>query len=918
MKKVLLILSIFLTGLVLISCGGDEVDSAQDDLDAAYSALSGLIADPSNITGGFEVPTSLVGGVEATWESDQPGVLSFGTSSGGFAPVTVNRPAKGDGDANVTITATLTIPSALDDSKNLTKEWTLDVTVKENTVEDLVIEDVADVLAITDASYDGTYQVELSDLTVFAVSGGNSFAYDGTGSIQIYGESLEVGSVYTVAATIEWYYGIWELTDATATLQEGATPQYPTKETISSVQTFVDGLVANGENLPGEGGVADGNFEVIYAELTGVVYILPGDSGNYNTYIVDQDFDADSDQMPGANDVPADGFLVYYGSSSFTDIRLFDGLEVTMDVVIYTYRSNNDAFAVLYTGGEGGIVPAAATDLEKQQIDADALSIPNFSVDGTTLDLVDTGILGSTIAWSFTDSDDTNNSYVNLETGVATVPETGLVTVGLTATVSMTGLDDITVDFELNLGNPDLSTIAEAKALDSGETVRVQGVLLGYVGNNMIAIQDETGAVAIYSPDLASNFSYMVGEEIELIAVTDYYGLEQLSNVINYNVVDDEAGLPDAMDLQTVALWNEDSLEAYQSMRVSVSNLKITEWSDASYGNIEMTLLDETTGQTLEFKWDSRVDLDNLDFLKATKVGDYVSFDGAVLGWSNGPLLTVSDGEQISAGTQPVLTDEMKANLDANAIDITTTFNGAGTLELPVTGVNGSTITWSFADAENLNNVLIDLSSGAVSEPNEGSALIVLTAMVASGSEVKMVDFTVEVIKSVNAPKVFISEYIEGSSNYKAIEIYNGTGAVVDLSMFSIELYSNDDVVATESYTLSGNLNAGDVFVIVRNDGNPGATLDALLAAADVSFAYNDEGNVVNHNGNDTIALLYNGTIIDLFGVISTDETNFAKDVTLVRKSSVTGPNATYTESEWDQYAKDTTEYLGSHTVDAE
>ncbi|HEX7224775.1 MAG TPA: hypothetical protein VF367_04260, partial [Candidatus Limnocylindria bacterium] len=40
---------------------------------------------------------------------------------------------------------------------------------------------------------------------------------------------------------------------------------------------------------------------------------------------------------------------------------------------------------------------------------------------------------------------------------------------------------------------------------------------------------------------------------------------------------------------------------------------------------------------------------------------------------------------------------------------------------------------------------------------------------------------------------LFISEYIEGSSFNKAIEIYNGTGAAVDLAAagYTLQLYSN-------------------------------------------------------------------------------------------------------------------------------
>lgn len=36
------------------------------------------------------------------------------------------------------------------------------------------------------------------------------------------------------------------------------------------------------------------------------------------------------------------------------------------------------------------------------------------------------------------------------------------------------------------------------------------------------------------------------------------------------------------------------------------------------------------------------------------------------------------------------------------------------------------------------------------------------------------------------ASDLFISEYVEGSSTNKALEIYNGTGATVDLSQYTL------------------------------------------------------------------------------------------------------------------------------------
>ncbi|MBM3909459.1 MAG: hypothetical protein FJ352_01660, partial [Firmicutes bacterium] len=253
-----------------------EIDEAQEFLDIAYDSLGGLIADPSNITTGFQVPSNLANGVTATWASANPGVLSFGqpAQNTGLINTVVNRPNNGDGDARFNISATLSIPATLT-SGNLTRIWTLEITVKENEVPELVINNVADILAIRDVAYDGTLNVTLDDLTIIAKSAGDAFAYDGTGTIMIYGgaaSSLVVGSVYTIAGIAEWYFGLWEITGSTATLQPNSQAQFPNKETVDSVDTKVASLVTDGKHLPAFGNAASGNFEPIYASLTGRVY----------------------------------------------------------------------------------------------------------------------------------------------------------------------------------------------------------------------------------------------------------------------------------------------------------------------------------------------------------------------------------------------------------------------------------------------------------------------------------------------------------------------------------------------------------------------------------------------------------------------------------------------------------------------
>lgn len=168
------------------------------------------------------------------------------------------------------------------------------------------------------------------------------------------------------------------------------------------------------------------------------------------------------------------------------------------------------------------------------------------------------------------------------------------------------------------------------------------------------------------------------------------------------------------------------------------------------------------------------------------------------------------------------------------------------------------------------------------------------------------------------ASDLFISEYIEGSSNNKAIEIYNGTGNNIDLSLFNytVELYPNGAATAGNTVTLSGILADGDVFVIANSSAS-----EAIKTKSDIT------NSVANFNGDDAIVLKKNGTIIDVFGKVGEDPgTSWGDgatvDHTMVRKSSITqgdtNPGDAFVPTaEWDIYAKDTFTYLGSHTMDS-
>lgn len=157
---------------------------------------------------------------------------------------------------------------------------------------------------------------------------------------------------------------------------------------------------------------------------------------------------------------------------------------------------------------------------------------------------------------------------------------------------------------------------------------------------------------------------------------------------------------------------------------------------------------------------------------------------------------------------------------------------------------------------------------------------------------------------SAQCTDLFISEYLEGWSNNKAIEIYNPTDAAVDLADYRLERYSNGATTAQDNQKvdLSGTLEANSVVVVVLDKQDPDGVdfeapvWDELAEAADlwVCPVY-EENNTMYFNGNDAMVLrkISTNAAIDIFGKIGEDpgETGWAEmtqNHSLVRKEAVT------------------------------
>jgi predicted extracellular nuclease len=156
------------------------------------------------------------------------------------------------------------------------------------------------------------------------------------------------------------------------------------------------------------------------------------------------------------------------------------------------------------------------------------------------------------------------------------------------------------------------------------------------------------------------------------------------------------------------------------------------------------------------------------------------------------------------------------------------------------------------------------------------------------------------------------SQYIEGSSNNKAIELQNRSSAAIDMSTVLVEAYNNGNTTVSNSFSSgTGVLAPGDVYVIANSSAN-----SLILSVADATSA------VTFFNGDDALLLSVDGTPIDMFGTIGTDPGSqwsgggvSTQNESICRRDEITTGNpAGFTDPslEWDGFPINTTDGLGT------
>ena len=168
--------------------------------------------------------------------------------------------------------------------------------------------------------------------------------------------------------------------------------------------------------------------------------------------------------------------------------------------------------------------------------------------------------------------------------------------------------------------------------------------------------------------------------------------------------------------------------------------------------------------------------------------------------------------------------------------------------------------------------------------------------------------------RSMALSNLIISEYVEGSSFNKAIELFNGTSADVDLGEYRLQFFFNGNSTPSTTISLSGVLASGEVYVVADDGAAP-----EVLAATDLAATPNF------FNGDDAVVLFQGETVVDSLGQVGFDpgsewgagNTSTANS-TLRRSTTVMAGDTDISDAfdpaaEWEGFATDSFDDLGSY-----
>lgn len=674
---------------------------------------------PATAQEGFTVPVSAEYNGKAVTIAWASNVSNVTIDAQGNA--TVVRPSADAANVDVVLTATITI-----DGQTATKEFTLTVAKEAKLWTDFeaMFGNYAAVVAESDGDeeidYLGVEGWILADYSSSAMSQTSYLITDGKGySVYVYGgleEGYAVGDKIVAYGDFVSYFYMPELKNVTLTKVAGEektvaelTAEIPTvsiadAKAILTGDNYKSSLAKYGQLLRVEGLLRDSSEQSSYCEIVDV-----NNSENYihvYKYMVYQD-------MKDA-----------YGS--------------VKSVVLYLH----DYYGSI-GGGRFGAVGGTLQNVEltdAQKVDFVKKAVEALNGTEVVTDIKLPSMDGVTITWT-----SSNEAALGIDGKVSVVDADTVVT--LTAAISC-GESTATATAEITVKALEVTPIVDAKKLADKEVVKIAGKVVaasvrGYV------VYDGTDALYVYAHnstvDAEKNFTYVVGDYVEVTGVTGYYSGEQLVPSVSKKLEAGNIADPEAKSYAAA------ELEAYISGKVYPTELVTITATVTISGSYINLVVDQTSIQgSVTYVTDAQKELLN----------PYKDKTVVITGWTMGQ----SSGKYVNmimvSVAEPEYTPEEKlAKAEADLKALGTSYAGTGNVTLP-TELYGAAITWATSDA---NVMTADGKAATVEEATEVTLTATVTLEGQEPKEVAVV-FTVKPLEAITVAEAVDAAIAAGGS----------------------------------------------------------------------------------------------------------------------------------------------------------
>ncbi|MFW6298735.1 MAG: immunoglobulin-like domain-containing protein, partial [Bacillota bacterium] len=506
MKKLFALMLALITVFAVAACGNGGDDGDLEHLEEARDRLV-LSVERDNIKSDIDLPSELGNypDVDISWESDNTDIIA---NDG-----TVTRPEPGEGNANVTLTATLSY-----EGEEVTRDYAL--TVIEG-VEEVLFEDFS-------VLYDRDSEEAPSMDDVITVQGlvsakwnGGVFLYDGETHFGIYDawdfdihEDVEHGDEVKYVGPYARYNTLFQIGERESyeVLSEDNEIDVPVED--SSIEDIHD-YEADGEDMD-----VHGRHFKVSGKIT-----HKSDGENESFYIESIESD---EQLRVYHYSIDDNSGDAYGDvddETTTALGAYIDEVVELEVVYYTDHST-DGILVVFEGGEDDIESVELSDEEQLEVDVNSLQDQVTAGDDISLPgTVDSGTEFTNWESSDTSLIDDDGSFVDYPDSEETVTFTG------DASLNDETQNDVT--FEVTVA-PEEGTDSASDVYDAeeGDTVYTEGVVYS-VYNGGYFIYDGENSLSISTGDDVDDAEVEEGDNVLVYGsrAEDYHTLPQISSV---------------------------------------------------------------------------------------------------------------------------------------------------------------------------------------------------------------------------------------------------------------------------------------------------------------------------------------------------------------------------------------------------